>query len=92
MMIDLKLHFDEISEVTMRDHVKGRRHQQALVAVERRKALARNSLYCHGFPPSTSQAALQSYFQVFGVVTRIMVETHRVRRWREDSFFLHFIL
>ncbi|KAK7092447.1 uncharacterized protein [Littorina saxatilis] len=65
------------SEVTMHDHVKGRRHQQALGAVERRKAQARNSLYCHGFPPSTPNAALRSYFQQFGNVTRIMVETQR---------------
>ena len=63
----------------MRDHVKGRRHQQAVGAMERRKALARCSLYCHGFHPSTHTDVLRSYFQRFGPVTRIMVETQRVR-------------
>ncbi|KAL8616419.1 hypothetical protein ACOMHN_041022 [Nucella lapillus] len=65
------------SEVSMRDHVKGRRHQQTLGAMERRKAMARNSLYCHGFPPSIPTADLRTYFQRFGPVTRIMVETQK---------------
>ncbi|XP_076456171.1 LOW QUALITY PROTEIN: uncharacterized protein LOC143290532 [Babylonia areolata] len=65
------------SEVTMRDHVKGRRHQQALGALERRKAMARNSLYCHGFPAAIPHSELRSYFQRFGPVTRIMVETQK---------------
>ncbi|KAK7488187.1 hypothetical protein BaRGS_00020629, partial [Batillaria attramentaria] len=61
----------------MRDHVKGRRHQQAVAAVEKRKAAARCSLYCRDFPPSTTEAALRQYFSQFGNISRVMLEKQR---------------
>jgi hypothetical protein len=72
----------------MRDHIKGRRHQQALSAVERRKSLAKTSVYCHGFPPSMSQTTLKNYFSQFGAVSRVLCETQRVGI-SSSSFYPH---
>lgn len=62
----------------MRDHIRGRRHLQAVAAAERRKNVARCSIYCRDFPPMTTQETLCQYFSQFGTITRVMLEPQRV--------------
>lgn len=55
-------------------HINGKRHQIQLQRYQKRKDEAMRSVYVKGFPPSTQEHELLTYFSMFGPVGKIVYD------------------
>ena len=64
---------------SMRWHIQGKRHKNALEFWKNRQAQAKTSVFVRGFPIGTSEQELWQYFAQFGRVTKVSLVKPKVK-------------
>lgn len=58
----------------------GKKHNEKLQAYLEKKRVAECSIFVKGFPPRTEENELVLYFQNFGPINKIVMETHEKKK------------
>ena len=66
-------------EITMRDHVRGKRHLRLVPQYEMQKKNAQHSVFVRGFDKATTKSELQAYFSKFGNIDSLYLESEKVQ-------------
>ncbi|CAC5404302.1 MTPAP [Mytilus coruscus] len=61
-------------------HMAGKKHNEKLQAYLEKKRVAECSIFVKGFPPRTEENELVLYFQNFGSINKIVMETHEKKK------------
>lgn len=61
-------------------HMAGKRHNERLQAYLEKKKLAECSVFVKGFPARTNEDELMMYFQNFGAITKIVMESQEKKK------------
>ncbi|CAG2210021.1 TUT1 [Mytilus edulis] len=61
-------------------HMAGKKHNEKLQAYLEKKRVAECSIFVKGFPPRTEENELVLYFQNFGPINKIVMETHEKKK------------
>lgn len=72
-------------------HMAGKKHNEKLQAYLEKKRVAECSIFVKGFPPRTEENELVLYFQNFGPINKIVMETHEKKKVHVFVMFVSII-
>lgn len=67
-----------ISVQSMKWHIQGKRHQNALQYWKQKQETAKSSIFVRNFPLGTTEQELWQYFAQFGRVTKVSIAHPKV--------------